>query len=99
VLDAAGGLIEGFEDVAEDIQDLSLPKRVWLVIDRVGGAAEKTYLEERRKRLALERRREAAKRAWTHCEWCGRAYAEEEAEIVQCPSCGAPRGSKPEWLE
>jgi hypothetical protein len=98
ILDAAGGLIQGIEDVAEDIQDLSLPKRVWLVIDRVGGAAEETYLEERRRRLALERKREAAERAWTHCEWCGRAYAEEQADIMQCPSCGAPRGSKPEWL-
>jgi hypothetical protein len=99
VLDAAGGVMEGIEDVAEDIQDLSLPKRLWLVIDRVGEAAEETYLEERRRRLALERKREAAERAWTHCEWCGRAYAEEEADIVQCPSCGAPRASKPEWLD
>jgi hypothetical protein len=98
VLDAAGGLIAGIEDVAEDIQELSLPRRVWLVIDLVGAAAEDTYLEERRRKRALEREREAAERAWTHCEWCGRAYAEEEANIVQCPSCGAPRGSKPEWL-
>jgi hypothetical protein len=98
VLDAAGGLVEGIEDLAEDIQDLSLPKRVWLVIDRVGIAAEETYLEERRRRRALEHKRDAAERAWTHCEWCGRAYAEEEANIVQCPSCGAPRGAKPEWL-
>jgi hypothetical protein len=98
VLDAAGGLVAGIEDVAEDIEDLSLPRRVWLVIDRVGGAAEETYLEERRRRRARERKREAAERAWTHCEWCGRAYAEEEADIVQCPSCGAPRGPKPEWL-
>lgn len=99
VLSTAGGLIESIEDVTEDIQDLSLPKRVWTVIDRVGGAAEVSYLEERRKQELLERQREAAERAWTHCEWCGRAYAEDEEEIVQCPSCGAPRGSKPAWLE
>jgi hypothetical protein len=99
MLDAAGGLIAGIEDVAEDIQDLSLPRRVWLVIDRVCLAAEETYLEERRKKQALERERQAAERAWTHCEWCGRAYAEEEAGVVQCPSCGAARGSKPEWFE
>jgi Zn finger protein HypA/HybF involved in hydrogenase expression len=99
VLDAAGGLIAGIEDVAEDIQDLSLPRRVWLVVDRVCLAAEETYLEERRRKQALERERQAAERAWTHCEWCGRAYAEEETAVVSCPSCGASRGSKPEWLE
>jgi hypothetical protein len=98
VLDAAGGLIAGIEDVAEDIQDLSLPRRVWVVIDLVGAAAEDTYLEDRRRKRALERKRQAAERAWTHCEWCGRAYAEEEAGVVQCPSCGASRGVEPEWL-
>jgi hypothetical protein len=99
VLDAAGGLLAGIEDVAEDIQDLSLPRRVWVVIDLVGGAAEDTYLEERRRRLAVERKREAAERAWTHCAWCGRAYEEEEEDVVQCPSCGGARGAKPTWLE
>lgn len=99
VLDAAGGLIQSVEDLGEDIQDLSLPQRVWTVIDRVGVAAEASCLEQRRRREVLERQREAAERAWTHCEWCGRAYAEDEEQIVQCPSCGAPRGSKPEWLE
>ena len=24
--------------------------------------------------------------------------AEEEADIVQCPSCGGARGAKPEWI-
>lgn len=98
MLDTAGDLIESVEDVAEDIQDLSLPQRVWRVIDRVGRAAEDAYLEEQGRRRALERKREAAERAWTHCEWCGRAYAPDEDNIVQCPSCGAPRGSRPPWL-
>jgi hypothetical protein len=99
VLDTAGGLMQSIEDVTEGIQDLSLPKQVWTVIDRVGGATEEAYLEERRKKEALERRREAAERAWTHCEWCGRAYPEDEEAVVQCPSCGAPRGAKPAWLK
>jgi len=99
VLSAAGGLMQSIEDVTEDIQDLSLPKRVWTIIDRVGGAAEASYLEERRRKEILDRQRESAERAWTHCEWCGRAYGEDEEEIVQCPSCGAPRGSKPAWLK
>jgi hypothetical protein len=99
VLRTADGLMRSIEDVTEDIQDLSLPKRVWTIIDRVGGAAEASYLEERRRKEILERQREAAERAWTHCEWCGRAYGEDEEKIVQCPSCGAPRGSKPAWLE
>lgn len=98
MLDAAGDLIESVEDVAEDIQDLSLPKQVWHVVDRVGRAAEDAYLEEQGKRQALERKREEAERAWTHCEWCGRAYAPNEDTIVQCPSCGAPRGPRPDWL-
>jgi len=98
MLDTAGDLIESVEDVAEDIQDLSLPKRVWRVIDRVGRAAEDAYLKEQGRRRALERKREAAERAWTHCEWCGRAYAPDEDSIVQCPSCGAPRGPRPSWL-
>ena len=98
VLDAAGSLVEGLEEVAEGIQDLGLPRQAWMVIDRVGRAAEETYLEERAWRLALKWKREAAERAWTHCEWCGRAYAEEEAGVVQCPSCGGARPSKPEWL-
>jgi rubrerythrin len=98
MLDTAGDLIESVEDVAEDIQDLSLPKRVWRTIDRVGRAAEDAYKEEQGKRRALERKREATERAWTHCEWCGRAYAPDENDIVQCPSCGAPRGPRPSWL-
>jgi hypothetical protein len=98
VLDAAGGLMRSIEDVSENIQDLTLPRRVWAVIDGVGAAAEEAYLKERRRRQVRQRQREAAARAWTHCEWCGRAYAEDETDIVQCPSCGAPRGSKPAWL-
>jgi hypothetical protein len=98
MLDTAGDLAQGVEDVAEDIQDLSLPKRVWHVIDRVGRAAEDAYLEEQGRREAMERKRQAAERAWTHCEWCGRAYARDEGDIVQCPSCGAPRGPRPHWL-
>jgi len=99
VLDTAGGLMQSIEDVSEGLQDLSLPRRVWAIVDHVGVAAEDAYLEKRRREETLKREREAAERAWTHCEWCGRAYAEDEEEIVQCPSCGAPRGTKPDWLE
>jgi hypothetical protein len=98
VLDAAGGLMQSIEDVSEGLQDLSLPRRVWAIVDHVGVAAEDAYLEERRRKEALKRQREAAERAWTHCEWCGRAYAQDETDVVQCPSCGAPRSSKPPWL-
>ncbi len=97
-LDTAGNLIESIEDVAEDIEDLSLPRRVWRVIDRVGEAAEDVYRKEEARRRAAERARKAAERAWTHCEWCGRAYAGDEEEMVQCPSCGAPRGPRPAWV-
>lgn len=99
VFDAAGGLLRSVEQVSEDVQDLSLPRRVWAVIDQVGEAAEKSYLAERRRKEILKRQLEAAERAWTHCEWCGQAYAEDEDHIVRCPSCGAPRGPKPAWLE
>ncbi len=98
MLDAAGNLAAGMEDVTAGIQDLNLPKRVWAVIERVGSAAENSYLEERRRREASERERVAAERAWTHCEWCGRAYGAEEDGSVQCSSCGAPRGPKAPWL-
>mgnify|MGYP006294727381 CR=1 FL=1 len=99
VLATAGSLMQSIEDVTEDIQDLGLPQRVWAIIDHVGGAAEDAYLEKRRRQERLKRERQAAERAWTHCEWCGRAYAQDEEDIVQCPSCGAPRGAKPAWLE
>lgn len=98
VLDTAGNLIESIEDVAEDIEDLSLPRRVWRVIDRVGEAAKDVYRKEEARRRAAERARKAAERAWTHCEWCGRAYEGDDEETVQCPSCGAPRGPRPAWL-
>lgn len=98
MLREAGSLVESVQDVADDVEDLGLSKRVWAVIDRVGGAAEQAYLEEKRQRRDRRRRREAAERAWTHCEWCGRAYAGDEDEVVQCSSCGAPRGSKPKWM-
>lgn len=98
-LDAAGGIVQSIENASEDIQDLGLPRRVWAIIDRVGEAAAEAYWEEQRRREARERKREAAERAWTHCEWCGRAYAEDEEDVVQCPSCGAPRGPKPAWLD
>lgn len=98
LLDAAGQVIEGVQDLVEDVQDLGLPRRVWAVIDRVGDAAEQAYLDERRHAEALRRAQEAAKRAWTHCEWCGRAYGEAEHGRVECPACGGPRGSKPPSL-
>lgn len=98
-LDAAGGLMDTIEQASEEIEDLALPRRTWAVIDQIGEAAAEAYWEEQRREEARERRREAAERAWTHCEYCGRAYAEDEETIVQCPSCGAPRGPKPAWLE
>ncbi len=99
ILDTAGRVMEGVEDLVEDIQDLGLPKRVWEVIDRVGGAAEEAYLDQQRKEREAQRKREEAERAWTHCESCGRAYRDDEDDRVDCPSCGAPRGDKPAWLE
>jgi len=98
LIDAAGNVMEGIGDLVEDIQDLNLPKRTWEVIDRVGGAAEKAYLEQQRREQEQQRRREAAERAWTHCEWCGRAYSEDEASLTSCPACGGARGAKPSWL-
>lgn len=98
LFDAAGNIMEGAQDLVEDIQDLGLPKRVWQVIDRVGEAAEEAYLDEKRKEQERQREREAAERAWTHCESCGRAYQEDD-DRMDCPSCGAARGSKPAWLK
>jgi hypothetical protein len=98
VLDAAGNLIEGISDVAENISDVTLPKHVWEVIDRVGMAAEEAYREKKRQQQDMQRRREAAEKAWTHCPSCGRAYRPEEDERVDCSSCGGVRGDKPDWL-
>jgi hypothetical protein len=98
LLDAAGSIIEGVSDVADDVDDLTLPRRVWNVIDRVGGAAEIAYLEEQRRLDEAQRKREAAERAWTHCPSCGRAYEQAEAARMNCSSCGGPRGPKPAWM-
>jgi predicted Zn-ribbon and HTH transcriptional regulator len=99
LFETAGDLIDGVEDIVEDIQDLGLRRRVWDVIDRVGAAAEDAYLDRQRRLQELQREREAAVRAWTNCESCGRAYREDEIDRVDCPSCGAPRGPKPDWLD
>jgi len=99
LLDAAGNVMEGVQDLVEDVQDLTLPRRAWTVIDRVGEAAERAYLDEQRRAAELEREREAALRAWTHCEWCGRAYRDDERDRATCPTCGGPRGSKPDFLK
>lgn len=98
LLDAAGNVIAGVEEIVEEIQKLGLPKRVWEVVDRVGNAAQEAYRQERRKEEEARQKREEAERAWTHCPSCGRAYQNDEAERVNCPSCGAPRGSKPPWI-
>jgi len=89
LFDAAGNVIEGVQDLVEDIQDLALPRRVWNAIDRVGEAAEGAYLKDRREKQKAQWEREAVERAWTRCEWCGR----------DCPACGAPRGDKPASLK
>ena len=99
LLETAGNVVDGVEDLVEDIQDLGLPKRVWEVIDRVGEAAERAHLDEKRKEQERQWQRETAERAWTHCDSCGRAFREDEISRVDCPSCGAPRGHKPAWLE
>ena len=99
VLDMADRLREDVGELVEDIQDLGLPRRVWKIIDRVGEAAEKAYLDERAEKLALEEKRQASVRAWTHCEWCGRAYGEDEDSVTECLSCGASRGTRPASLE
>jgi len=99
LLDTAGNIMEGVQDLVEDIQDLGLPKRVWQVIDRVGKAAEEAYLDEKRQEQERQQEREAAERMWTHCESCGRAYRKDEDDRMDCPSCGAARGSKPAWLK
>ncbi len=99
LIETAGNVMAGVENLVEDIQDLGLSKRVWKVIDRVGEAAEQAYWDEKRKQQEQERQRKAAERAWTHCEWCGRAYGSGEDQIVECPSCGAPRSPRPAWLK
>jgi len=99
LLETAGNVMDGVENLVEDIQDLGLPKRVWAVIDRVGEAAEQAYLDEKRKQQELQWQREAAERAWTHCEACGRAYRDDEGSRVDCPACGGVRGDKPDWLK
>jgi hypothetical protein len=99
ILDLASGVADGVEDVVENIQDLNLPKRVWRIIDRVGNAAEDAYLAEEARRLERERQREAALQAWTNCPYCGRAYRRpDEDDLVECPSCGGPRGTKPDFV-
>jgi rubrerythrin len=98
VLDMADNIKDGIENVVEDIQDLTLPRRVWGIIDRVGEAAERAYLDERRKEQEYQRQREAAEQAWTNCEYCGRVYAEGEGSLTSCPTCGGARGPKPAWL-
>jgi len=99
LVDSADGLLNTIESISEDIQDLTLPQQVWAVVDHVGGAAEEAYLEAEKRRRRLERKREAAERAWLYCPSCGRAYRPDEAERVNCPSCGGDRGPKPDWLK
>ena len=99
LLDVASQMIEGVEDVVEDVQDLRLPHRVWATIDRVGEAAEQAYLNALQKNQELQREREEARRAWTHCEWCGRAYGDDEDSRTDCLTCGGPRGDRPAFLK
>jgi DNA-directed RNA polymerase subunit RPC12/RpoP len=98
VLDMAGRLKDGVTELVEDIQDLGLPRRVWAVIDRVGGAAEQAHLDHKREQQKQQWAREEAERAWLYCTSCGRRYREEETARADCPSCGAPRSAKPAWL-
>lgn len=99
LLDTAGELMRSAENLVEDVQDLGLPKRVWDVIDRVGLAAEKTYLENQRKRREVEEQRKAAEQSWLYCEYCGRAYEKDEEGLSNCPACRGARGEKPAWLK
>ena len=98
VLDMAGHVKDGIEDLVENIQDLTLPRRVWVIVDRVGEATEQAYLDEKRKQQELQMQREAVERAWTRCEWCDRSYVADEDSLASCPTCGGARGSKPAWL-
>jgi hypothetical protein len=98
LLETAGSLIEGAQNLAEDVQDLGLPKRVWEIVDRVGKAAEDAYLDQQHRERKAQQKREAAERVWTHCEWCGRAYGNDEGDLTRCPACDGSRGSKPAWL-
>jgi len=98
LLNSAGNVIEGVDNLLEDVEDLKLPQRVWDVVDRVGSAAQLAFQEQRRKERELEEARKEVERQWTHCPSCGRAYRADEAERVDCPTCGGPRGEKPAWL-
>jgi hypothetical protein len=95
LIDTAGNVIRGIENVVENIQDLGLPARVWKTIDRVGNAAEQAFLDEQAKLNTQRQAEEKALRAWTHCPYCGRGYTEDESALTQCPSCGGTRGVKP----
>ncbi|MEA3341422.1 MAG: hypothetical protein U9R15_15765 [Chloroflexota bacterium] len=99
LLQTAGDIVDGVEDLVEDIQDLGLPKQVWEVIDRVGEAAEDAYLEQRSKEQNLQREREAAEQAWVYCQYCGHAYEADEDSLTNCSACGGSRGPRPDWLE
>jgi hypothetical protein len=96
LLSTVGHIVRGAGRLADTLEDLTLPKRTWAVIDRVGAAAEDAYREARRRAEAAERAREAALRAWTHCPYCGRAYEAAEEALTNCPACGGPRGARPD---
>lgn len=98
LLSTVGHVVQGASELMDHLEDLTLPQRVWAIIDRVGGAAEKAFLEAQWRALEQQRQREAILAAWTHCPYCGRAYAPAEAELANCPACGGARGSKPEWI-
>jgi hypothetical protein len=98
LLETAGSLIEGVQDLAADVQDLGLPKRVWEIVDRVGKAAEDAHLDQQHRERKAQQEREAAERAWTHCGWCGRAYGNDEGDLTRCPACDGSRGDRPVWL-
>jgi hypothetical protein len=95
LVNTVGHVIQGAGQVAETLDDLRLPQRSWAVIDRVGAAAEASYLEAKRRSDAGRRKRAAALHSWTHCDYCGRAYEAEEATISNCPACGGPRAARP----
>jgi hypothetical protein len=70
-------LLGRLDDIAQDIESLSLKEKVWDIVERsVRAAGASKELSERLKRLT--------------CEYCGAANRVGEAS---CEACGAPLGN------
>lgn len=70
-------LIGRLDDIAQDIENIKLAERVWLVVEAAARAAGASYeLSERLRRLV--------------CSYCETA---NEVGAASCVACGAPLGS------